>query len=123
MTVVSELKIGQRRRRRSPFNPKKAIMSLWGGGRKEMARKCSDTFAVYPAGDNIVEAALSRFNGPLPPSALSRRIMTASPLESSSLSAASNELSRGALFLSRCSGNCSPDNVFAAYRSCRGRLF
>jgi len=40
-----------------------------------MARKCSDILAVYPTGDNIVEAALSRFDGPPSHS----QIMTAFP--------------------------------------------
>jgi len=112
-TMVSESKIGHR----SLFSSKKAIMSLWGGGREEMVRKCSDILAVYPTGDNIVEAALSRFNGPPSHS----QIMTASP--PSNLHRP-NELAEDVpLAKGDTRGNCSPDNASSFIDPAKGGAF
>jgi len=82
-----------------------------------MVRKCSDILAVYPTGDNIVEAALSRFNGPPSHS----QIMTASP--PSNLHRP-NELAKDVpLAKGDTRENSSPDNASSLIDPAKGGAF
>jgi len=81
-----------------------------------MARKCSDILAVYPAGDNIVEAALSRFNGPPSHSQIMTASLPSNLHRPNELAGLPHRDARGRR-------NCSPDKASSLIDPAKGGAF